>query len=83
MLSLTQSLTPNPFVFCIAGLTMMWAGWSYGTGPKPPEAIAVATQLSAAYEAAAPARAALATAFNAVGPGKNCSKKNYAAAGGL
>jgi hypothetical protein len=54
-----------------------------GTGPKPPEAIAVATQLSAAYEAAAPARAALATAFNAVGPGKNCSKKNYAAAGGL
>jgi mannose/fructose/N-acetylgalactosamine-specific phosphotransferase system component IIC len=30
------------------GLTMMWAGWTYGTGPKPPEAIAAATHISAA-----------------------------------
>ena len=47
------------------GLTMMWAGWNYGTGPKPPEAIAAATHVTAAYEYCAPARAALLSAVKA------------------
>lgn len=47
------------------GLTTMWVGWTYGTGPKPPEAIAAATHLTAAYEYSAPARGALVGALKA------------------
>jgi len=44
-------------LFAGVGLTLVYAGWHYGTGPKPPEILVAADLLEKAHVAVAPLQA--------------------------